>query len=75
MNEAIKRMMETKGNHEIHPLVAEFSSTRSLNVLKTFGYEAPDILNDYSCKLEDVCLAQKAEIDRLTELLRIANEG
>ena len=68
---ATKRMMESKEvRHEIHPLLAEFVSDRSLNVLKTFGMEAPDILNEYSCELEDVLIAMKKRITQLEDEVR-----
>ena len=67
---ATKRVQTVKGDYTIHPLVAEFSSDRTLNVLKTFGYEAPDILNDYSCELEDVVLAQNKTITKLRDEIR-----
>ena len=69
--ESAKRMMESKKNdHEIHPLVAEFVSDRSLKVLKEFGMEAPDILNDYSCELEDLLIAMKERITSLEDEVR-----
>ena len=78
MMESMKRLKEVRGEHTVHPLVAEFVTDASLNVLKTFGYEAPDVLNNYCCELEDVVLSQGKTIDKLRaeikELKRMSKE-
>ena len=56
---------EAKGNYDIAPIVAEFVSDDSLEVLEHFGYEAPTLLNNYSNALEDALIAQ---IKRVQEL-------
>jgi hypothetical protein len=40
-------------DHDIHPLMSEFFSGESMEVLENFGYNAPHILNEYACRLED----------------------
>ena len=54
-----------KGNHFIPDHVAEFFSDISLEVLEEFGYNTPQLLNEYSCALEDACIALQKENNKL----------
>ena len=72
MTNPVKELISNKGKYEIAPIVAEFVSDKSLEILEHFGYEAPKLLNDYSNALEDALINQveiikqlRAEIDEL----------
>ncbi len=58
-------LRKAKGNHEIPEHVAEFFSDISLEVLEEFGYNTPQLLNEYSCALEDAVIALQKENNKL----------
>tara|TARA_R110002012_G_scaffold57576_1_gene148544 strand:+ start:160 stop:450 length:291 start_codon:yes stop_codon:yes gene_type:complete len=56
-SDEFSEMMRAKNQtHHIPPHVAEFFSDDALEVLQHFGFEAPALLNKYSCVLEDVLI-------------------
>jgi hypothetical protein len=55
-DEFSEMMRAKKQTHHIPPHVAEFFSDEALEVLRHFGFEAPALLNNYSCVLEDVLI-------------------
>ena len=62
--------MDHKGQIlKIPPQVAEFFSPESLEVLEHFGLEAPALLNQYCCTLEDVLIETVGEREDLKEKL------
>jgi hypothetical protein len=58
-------LRKAKGSHEIPDHVAEFFSDISLEVLEEFGYNTPQLLNEYSCALEDAVIALQKENNKL----------
>ena len=58
-------LRKAKGSHEIPDHVAEFFSDISLEVLQEFGYNTPQLLNEYSCALEDACISLQKENNEL----------
>ncbi len=58
-------LRKAKGTHEIPEHIAEFFSDISLEVLQEFGWETPKLLNEYSCALEDACIALQKENNKL----------
>jgi len=70
MGMAIKALLAAKGEvHQVSPLMEAFFSENSLEVMYHFGYNAPELLNDYSNELEDIIMAQNKEIARLKRSL------
>jgi hypothetical protein len=61
-------LRKAKGTHEIPDHIAEFFSDISLEVLQEFGWETPKLLNEYSCALEDACIALQKENNELRRL-------
>ncbi len=55
-DEFSEMMRAKRQTHHIPPHVAEFFSDEALEVLQHFGFEAPALLNKYSCVLEDVLI-------------------
>jgi hypothetical protein len=55
-NEFTALLKAKRKTHHIPAHVAEFFSDDALEVLKHFGFEAPALLNEYSCLLEDVII-------------------
>ena len=61
-----------KGNHFIPEHVAEFFSDISLQVMEEFGYNTPQLLNEYSCALEDALIELQRENTKLRGSVAIA---
>ena len=61
----ITDLTDSKGQHEIPAIIAEFLSDDSLEIVQHFGLEAPKLLNDYSNALEDALIEQVAIIKEL----------
>ena len=66
------RLRKAKGNHEIPAHVAEFFSDISLEVLQEFGYDTPQLLNEYSCALEDALIELQRENTKLRGSVALA---
>jgi len=58
-------LRKARGDHFIPDHVADFFSDNSLEVLENFGYNTPELLNEYSCALEDAVIALQKENDKL----------
>ena len=64
---------KAKGSHKLPKVVKKNFTEDSLEVLTHFGLDAPYLLNEYSCSLEDV-LIEKLKVIREQEA-RIAYLG
>ena len=72
--------------YEISPQVTEWLSDESIDVMQHFGLEAPVLLNNYACAVEDALIEQvkkngelqqkvDASIELIADALRIARQN
>jgi predicted glycosyltransferase len=83
-----KKAIEAKpeNGYEISPQVTEWLSDDSVEVMEHFGLEAPVLLNNYACAVEDALIEQvkknselqqqvEAATELITDALRIARQN
>ena len=76
MDNAIKQIIESKVRRrqrqapvtDLPPAVLDSFSEESLDVLRTFGIEDPNILNNYACHVEDALIEQVKKVQELKVL-------
>jgi len=80
---AKKHLARKRKQHEVPDALKELMSPESLDIISHFGVEAPRLLNDYCCAVEDAlieqmkkaieyrekCVALSDEVARLKELV------
>ena len=68
-------LRKARGDHFIPDHVADFFSDNSLEVLENFGYNTPELLNEYSCALEDAVIALQKENTKLKGEINLVTKG
>ena len=58
-----------ENNHIIPSVIKEHLSDESIEVMSHFGLEAPKLLNEYCCALEDALIEQVKVGNELKEML------
>ena len=58
-------LRKSRGDHFIPDHIADFFPDTSLEVLENFGHNTPQLLNEYSCALEDAVIALQKENAKL----------
>tara|TARA_R110001592_G_scaffold96151_3_gene276334 strand:+ start:672 stop:1004 length:333 start_codon:yes stop_codon:yes gene_type:complete len=69
-----KKAIDAKpeNGYEISPQVTEWLSDDSVEVMEHFGLEAPVLLNNYACAVEDALIEQVKKNNALQEQLDAA---
>lgn len=76
LNELLKAnaTVKQKQKHNVPATVAEHMSKESLEVLEAFGLDAPHLLNEYCCAVEDALIESVNKAAKLQDRLLVLSD-